>query len=60
VKTLKEKGIKIFVWTLDNKQEIERAKKLGVDGIVSNFSDRINPQKLLEKYRKSVKRLLPE
>lgn len=32
---------KVFVWTLDKSEEIEKAKKLGVDGIVSNFPDRI-------------------
>jgi glycerophosphoryl diester phosphodiesterase len=34
-------GIKVFVWTADSPEEIDRLKKLGVDGICSNFPDRI-------------------
>lgn len=34
-------GIKIFAWTVDEPQEIARLKILGVDGIFSNYPDRL-------------------
>ena len=36
-----ENGVEVFVWTIDEPDDIEFAKSLGVDGIVSNFPDRI-------------------
>lgn len=36
-----KKGIKIFVWTVNDLQEITYFKKLGVDGIFSDYPDRI-------------------
>jgi glycerophosphoryl diester phosphodiesterase len=33
--------IKVFVWTIDSVKQIEKAKSFGVDGIISNFPDRI-------------------
>lgn len=33
--------LKVFVWTANTKKEIERLKKLGVDGIFSNYPERI-------------------
>ena len=36
-----ELGKKVFTWTVNDKREIERAKLLGVDGITSNYIDRI-------------------
>jgi glycerophosphoryl diester phosphodiesterase len=35
------RGLKILVWTCDSEQEIANAKSLKVDGIFSNFPDRI-------------------
>jgi glycerophosphoryl diester phosphodiesterase len=35
----KEK-VKVVVWTVNDKKEIERMKKLGVDGIISDYPDR--------------------
>jgi glycerophosphoryl diester phosphodiesterase len=35
----KEK-MKVVVWTVNDKKEIERMKQLGVDGIISDYPDR--------------------
>ena len=35
------KSLKTIVWTVDDKDDIERMKSLGVDGIASNYPDRI-------------------
>ncbi len=35
------KGLKVLVWTVDKPAEINRAKALGVDGMFSNFPDRL-------------------
>jgi len=34
-------GLKAFVWTVNEPGEIERMKGLGVDGIISDYPDRI-------------------
>jgi glycerophosphoryl diester phosphodiesterase len=34
-------GIGVLVWTVNDPREIERAKRLGVDGIISDFPERI-------------------
>jgi glycerophosphoryl diester phosphodiesterase len=34
-------GFKVFVYTADTTQQIKLAKELGVDGIISNFPERI-------------------
>tara|TARA_Y100000034_G_C6847047_1_gene383826 strand:+ start:359 stop:1036 length:678 start_codon:yes stop_codon:yes gene_type:complete len=34
-------GFKVMVWTVNDKEDIERVEQLGVDGIFSNFPDRI-------------------
>jgi glycerophosphoryl diester phosphodiesterase len=34
-------GLKVFVWTINEKADIEKMKNLEVDGIFSNFPDRI-------------------
>lgn len=41
VKTFQEQSIKVFVYTVDEPDDIARMKRLGVDGIISNFPDRI-------------------
>lgn len=41
VKALQDQGIKVFVYTVDEPDDIARMKQLGVDGIISNFPDRI-------------------
>ncbi|HNP28505.1 MAG TPA: glycerophosphodiester phosphodiesterase family protein [Nitrospirales bacterium] len=41
VKALQEQGIRVFVYTVDDSENIARMKQLGVDGIISNFPDRV-------------------
>jgi glycerophosphoryl diester phosphodiesterase len=41
VQALQAKDIKVFVYTIDEPDDIARMKRLGVDGIISNFPDRI-------------------
>ncbi|MBA3674725.1 MAG: glycerophosphodiester phosphodiesterase, partial [Chitinophagaceae bacterium] len=33
------KGMKIIPWTVNTKEEIERIKSLGVDGIITDYPD---------------------
>jgi len=33
--------MKVLVWTVDSPDGIARAKEMGVDGIISNFPDRV-------------------
>jgi glycerophosphoryl diester phosphodiesterase len=35
-------GLKVMVWTVNKREEIERARKIGVDGIASDFPDMLN------------------
>jgi len=41
VKDAHKRGMKVFVWTVDDIDDIERMRQLNVDGIFSNFPDRI-------------------
>ncbi len=41
VKEVKKKGIKIFAYTVNSKKEFTRLRKLGVDGVFSNFPNKI-------------------
>jgi glycerophosphoryl diester phosphodiesterase len=36
-----EKNMKVFVWTVNKKEKIEKMKLLRVDGIFSDFPDRL-------------------
>ncbi|AKM78254.1 MAG: Glycerophosphoryl diester phosphodiesterase [Candidatus Wolfebacteria bacterium GW2011_GWE1_48_7] len=36
-----ERGLQVFAWPVDEPRDIERMKSIGVDGIFSNFPDRI-------------------
>ena len=40
-KAIKEAGFKIFTWTVNEPEEIERMKELDVDGIITNFPERV-------------------
>lgn len=37
----RRKSIKVFVWTVDDIADIERMRSMGVDGIFSNYPDRL-------------------
>jgi len=41
VNAAQRKGLKVFVYTVNEYNDIERVKNLGVDGIFSNFPDRL-------------------
>ncbi len=41
VAKIQEKGIKIYVWTVNEIEDIENMKRLKVDGIISDFPDRV-------------------
>ena len=36
-----KQGLEIFVWTVNNPEDIKRMKELGVDGIFSDYPDRL-------------------
>ena len=36
-----KRGIKVYAWTVDNQDEIDLVKNFDIDGIISNFPDRI-------------------
>lgn len=38
---LQEKGFKVIVWTVNEEEDIQKIKKLNIDGIISDFPDRI-------------------
>jgi len=41
VKKIKNNGFKIYTWTVNNKNDIDLMKELNVDGIISDYPDRI-------------------
>ena len=41
VKKIKNNGFKIYTWTVNNIDDINFMKKLKVDGIISDFPDKI-------------------
>ncbi|MFK5974100.1 MAG: glycerophosphodiester phosphodiesterase family protein [Flavobacteriaceae bacterium] len=41
-RTIKEAGFKIYVWTVNDPQDIIAMKKMAVDGIITNFPERVN------------------
>lgn len=42
VKECHDKGMKVIPWTLNTKEEVEKAKTAGVDGIISDYPDLFN------------------
>ncbi|MGM0414770.1 MAG: glycerophosphodiester phosphodiesterase [Bacillota bacterium] len=38
----KAKGIGLFIWTINNKQTMEKLIELGVDGIMTDYPDKMN------------------
>jgi len=41
VASFKKRGIKICAWTVDDQEKIDYLKDLGVDGIITNYPDRL-------------------
>jgi glycerophosphoryl diester phosphodiesterase len=41
VEQLHNSGIQVFTWTVDEPEQIEFAKESGVDGLISNYPDRL-------------------
>ena len=39
VKNAHSKGVKIITWTVNEKIEVERLKRFGVDGIITDYPD---------------------
>jgi len=37
-----EAGFKIYTWTVNEPEDIEAMKKIGVDGIITNYPERVN------------------
>ena len=44
VNEIKKNGLKIYTWTVNSLKEINKMKSLGVNGIISDFPDRVNPK----------------
>ena len=42
VRALKDAGLAVFTYTVDEPREIRHARSLGVDGLISNFPDRLS------------------
>ena len=36
-----EAGLKVYTWTVNNKEDIKRMKDLGVNGIITDFPERV-------------------
>ena len=34
-------GLKIYTWTVNNKKQIDKMKKLGVNGIITDYPERV-------------------
>ena len=45
VRKIHQEGLKIYSWTINEKEDIERIKSLGVDAIITDFPERIFPNK---------------
>jgi glycerophosphoryl diester phosphodiesterase len=41
IKQCHEKGMKVIPWTVNDKKEITKIKKMGVDGIITDYPDLI-------------------
>ncbi len=41
VKHAKERGLKVFVWTVNHIEDIKKMRNMGVDGIFTNYPDRL-------------------
>lgn len=43
VRALHDAGVGVFTWTVDEPEEIARARNCGVNGIISNYPGRLTP-----------------
>ncbi len=43
-KIIKDEGIKLFPWTVNDPSDIKSLISLGVDGIITDFPDRVNKE----------------
>jgi len=41
VARMKEAGFKVYTWTVNEPADIEQMKELGVDGIITNYPERL-------------------
>ena len=41
IKEIFKSGLKVYTWTVNDKEDIKRMKELGVNGIITDFPDRI-------------------
>jgi len=41
IKKLQGEGFRVFVWTVNKKRSIKRLKKMGVDGIITDFPNKL-------------------
>ena len=39
VEKLHDRGVKIFVWTVNKEEDLNYLVKLGVDGVITNYPD---------------------
>lgn len=39
---IKDAGFKVYTWTVNEPQDIEAMKEIGVDGIITNYPERVN------------------
>ena len=42
IKKCHNKNIKVIPWTVNTKEEIEKYKQMGVDGIITDYPDLFN------------------
>jgi glycerophosphoryl diester phosphodiesterase len=41
IETAHRSGLKVYAWTVDSKNEMQRMVDMGVDGIITNRPDRL-------------------
>jgi glycerophosphoryl diester phosphodiesterase len=40
---MQQAGLKVYTWTVNEPEDIQKMKEFGVDGIISDFPERVNP-----------------
>ena len=41
LRRLHRRGYRVFVWTVNDREEVERVRSVGVDGIITDYPDRV-------------------